>query len=108
MAMEHFSYLAEDEEVLPLLVFNLNASRAKIRATSLSLLKNLTDDIPLEDIGKTALLDNDPKLRMQALLLIAERADENDSKPYLLQALNDPETQNLARELLLDLGLSDT
>jgi hypothetical protein len=110
MAMEHFSYLTEDEEVLPLLVFNLQASQAKIRATSLSLFKNLTDDIPLTDIGKIALLDDDPKLRMQALSLIAERVDESDSKPYLLQALNDPskETQNLAQELLQDLGLSDT
>jgi hypothetical protein len=109
MALEHFSYLAEDEEVLPLLVFSLQASQTKIRATSLSLFKNFTDDIPLTDIGKIAGLDNDPKLRMQALSLIAERADENHSKPYLLQALNDPskETQNLARELLTDLGFSD-
>ena len=106
MAMEHFSYLAEDEEVVPLLVFNLQARQPKIRSASLSLFKNLTDDIPLVDIGKTAHQDNDPKLRMQALSLIAERADEKDSKPYLLQALNDPsiETQNLARELLDDLG----
>jgi hypothetical protein len=47
---------------------------------------------------------------MQALSLIAERVDENDLKSYLLQALNDSskETQNMARELLHDLGLSDT
>ncbi len=109
MALEHFSYLAQDEEVLPLLVFNLQAKQAKIRTTSLSLFKNFTDNIPLTDIGKIARLDNDPKLRMQALSLIAERVDENDSKPYLLQALNDPsvETQNLAQELLNDLGFSD-
>ena len=109
MALEHFSYLAQDEEVLPLLVFNLQANQAKIRAASLSLFKNLTDNIPLADIGKIARLDNDPKLRMQALSLIAERVDENDSKPYLLQALNDPskETQNLAEELLQDLGFTD-
>ena len=110
MALEHFSCLAEDEEVLPLLVFNLQSRQVRVRATSLSLFKNLTDDIPLADIGKIAQLDNDPEIRMQALSLIAECVDENDSKSYLLKALNDSskETQNMARELLHDLGLSDT
>ena len=109
MALEHFSCLAEDEEVLPLLVFDLQSRQVRVRAISLSLFKNLTDDI-LADIGKVAQLDNDPEIRMQALSLIAERIDENDAKSYLLKAVNDSykETQNMARELLHDLGLSDT
>ena len=54
MALEYFSYLAEDEEVLPLLVFDLQSRQVRVRATSLSLFKNLTDDIPLDGIGKVA------------------------------------------------------
>ncbi len=48
MAMEHFSYLADDEETIPMLIFNLQANNAKIRATSLALFKNLTEPIPLD------------------------------------------------------------
>jgi hypothetical protein len=110
MAMEHFSYLADDEETIPMLVFNLQANNAKIRAASLTLFKNLAEPIPLNNIGAISQSDNDQVIRMQALSLIAERGNEEDAKPYLLQALNDPsqKTRNLARELLNDLGLSDT
>jgi hypothetical protein len=110
MAMEHFSYIAEDDETVPLLVLNLNSNHTKVRATSLTLFKNLTEPIPLANIGKVAQSDNDPQIRMQALSLIAERVDEEKSKPFLFQALNDPyiKLQNLAQELLDDLGLSET
>jgi hypothetical protein len=110
MAMEHFSYLGEDEEIIPLLIFNLKARQAKIRATSLTLFKNITEPIPLTHIAKVAQSDKDAQIRMQALSLIAERADEERSKPLLLQALNDPsmKLRNLAEELLNDLGLSET
>jgi hypothetical protein len=110
MAIEHFTYLAEDEEIIPLLIFNLQAKQTLIRAISLDLLKNLTEPIPLSSIGKIAQLDSDPKIRMQALSLIAERADEESAKIFLLQALDDPaiKLRNLARELLDDLGISKT
>jgi hypothetical protein len=110
MAMEHFSYLADDDEIIPMLVFNLKANNAKIRAASLALFKNLTEPVPLNSIGKIAQSDNDQTIRMQALSLLAERGNEEEAEPYLLQALNDPspKTRNLARELLNDLGLSDT
>jgi hypothetical protein len=110
MAVEHFSYLGEDKEVLSLLLYNLKASEAKIRSTSLSLLKNLTEPIPLAGIGKIALSDNDPKIRREAISLIVERIEEEAAKPYLLQALNDlsMENQALVKELLVDLGFSDT
>ena len=110
MAVEHFSYLGDDREVLSLLLYNLEASEAKIRSTSLSLLKNLTEHIPLATLGEVALSDNDPKIRREAMSLIVERMGEEDAKPYLLQALNDPSmvNQTLAQELLVDLGFSDT
>ncbi len=110
MAVEHFSYLGDDIEVLSLLLHNLKASEAKIRSTSLSLLKNLTEPIPLATVGEVALSDNDPQIRREAISLIIERVEEEDAKPYLLQALNDPSMENqiLAQELLVDLGFSDT
>ncbi len=110
MAMEHLSYLGDDEEVLSLLLFSLQASEPKIRSTSLSLLKNLTVPIPLASLGKIALSDKDPQIRREALSLIIERVEEEDAKPYLIQALNDPSMENktLAQELLVDLGFSDT
>ncbi|MEK9629041.1 MAG: hypothetical protein VW455_08465 [Nitrospinota bacterium] len=109
MATEHFSYLAEDEEVLALLLQNLDANEKAIRSLSLELMKNLSEPIPLLPVGKVSISDPDPEIRMQALSLITERADEEGAKPYLLQALHDPsiETQTLARELLTDLGFSD-
>lgn len=110
MAMEHFSYLAEDDETIPLLIFSLQASQAKVRSSALNLFKNLTEPIPITKIGIIAQSDNDQQIQMQALSLIAERVDEEDSKPYLIQALSDPsiETRNLAQELLDDLGISLT
>jgi hypothetical protein len=110
MAMEHYSYLVDDEEMLPLLIFNLQASQAIIRSTSLTLFKNLAEPIPLVQIGKVAQSDSDPKIRKQALSLIVERVDEETSTPFLLHALNDPSIQlkDLALELLEDLGLSKT
>jgi hypothetical protein len=110
MAVEHFSYLGEDVEVLSLLLYNLDASEAQIRSTSLSLLKNLTEPIPVASIGEIALSDNDPQIRREAISLIVERVEEEDAKPYLLQALNDLsiDNQTLAQELLVDLGFSDT
>ncbi len=110
MAVEHFSYLGGDAEVLSLLLFNLEASEPQIRSTSLSLLKNLTEPIPVASIGEVALSDTDPQIRREALSLIIERIEEEEAKPYLLQALNDPsmENQTLVQELLVDLGFSDT
>lgn len=110
MAMEQFSYLGDDEETLPLLIFNLQADQAKIRSSALTLFKNLTEPLPLADIGRVAQSDSNQQIRMQALSLIAERVDEDDSKSYLLQALSDPsvEIRTLAQELLDDLGISFT
>lgn len=110
MAMEHFSYFGDDEETIPLLISSLEASQVRIRSTSLTLFKNLTEPIPLANVGKLAQSDDDQQIRMQALSLIAERVDEEDSKPYLMQALSDPsmEVRNLAQELMDDLGVSFT